>query len=157
MIGKTHLAGGVLAGAYIANSLQLDIVNTAGVITISAIAALFPDIDTSTSKIGLKVKPLSSLINHVFGHRKLFHAPLVYLLIAAALYNTLPLKLGLSISAGIGSHLLLDSITRQGIPWLYPFKRESIGFSPIRAGGVFDWLLCYGLLGLSAYVINLKI
>lgn len=157
MTGKTHVAGGILAGALIASSLQLDVVNTAGVITISAAAALLPDIDTSTSKIGLRVRPVSLLINRLFGHRKLFHAPLLYLLIAAALYYSMPLKLSLSIAGGIGSHLLLDSITRRGIPWLYPFRKENIGFSPIRAGGVFDWFLCYGLLGLSVYVINLKI
>lgn len=154
MTGKTHLAAGVLAGAIVANSLGLDVLNTAGVITISGTVALLPDIDTPTSKVGLKVKPVSTLIKHIFGHRKLFHAPLVYLLIAAALYHELPLKLSLSILAGIGSHLLLDSITRQGIPWFYPFVKKSIGFSPVKSGGVIDWLLCYGLLGLTAYYIG---
>lgn len=157
MTGKTHLAAGVLAGALTARHLGLDTVNTTGVMAISGMAALFPDIDTANSVIGLKVRPLSALINHIFGHRKLFHAPLVYLALGVALYSALPLKLFLSIAGGVLSHLLLDSITRRGIPWLYPFRREAFGITPIGAGGIVDKLLRYGFAGFTLYIVSLNI
>lgn len=157
MTGSTHLAAGMLAGALTARYLGLDVVNTAGVVAISGIAALFPDIDTENSKIGLKVRPLSTLINRIFGHRKLFHAPLVYLAFGIALYPALPLKLFLSLMGGVLSHLLLDSITRRGIPWLYPFRREAFGFTPISAGGILDKLLRLGFAGCAIYIVSLNI
>ncbi len=157
MTGKTHLAAGILTGALTARYLGLDTVNTAGVMTISGIAALFPDIDTENSKIGLRIKPVSLLINRIFGHRKLFHAPLVYLALTPALYNALPLKLFLSLIGGALSHLLLDSITWRGIPWLYPFHGKTFGFTPISASGIIDKLLRFGFAGFAVYIVSLNI
>ncbi len=157
MTGKTHMAAGVLAGALTTRYLGLDAVNTAGVLAISGIAALFPDIDTANSTIGLKVRPISTLINCIFGHRTLFHAPLVYLALAPVLYNALSLKLFLSLMGGVLSHLLLDSITRRGIPWLYPFNRKAFGITPISAGGIVDKLLRLGFAGCAIYIVGLNI
>lgn len=150
--GKTHIAGGIFAGALIAQYLHLGVVETAGIMSMTAAAALIPDIDTESSKIGAVTRPVSTIISRIFGHRKLFHAPLVYALLALALRESLPVTLYLGLVGGVLSHLLLDGMTRRGIPWLYPFHHSNISISLFRANGVLDWLMLYALTLGATYI-----
>lgn len=78
MTGKTHMTAGVLTGITISAINQFGFERTVACCAIAAIAALVPDVDLVTSKAGKAIKPVSFIINKFFGHRTLFHAPLIY-------------------------------------------------------------------------------
>jgi inner membrane protein len=40
------------------------------------------------------------------------------------------------------SHLILDSCTKSGVPWLYPFKKKCYGLKLIKTGESEDLFIC---------------
>lgn len=159
MVGSTHLMGGLAVGVAmvlfpIQSALMTlpDRTNPAqclAVIAISAIAALLPDIDVATSKVGRKVKPIAYGAQLIAGHRGAFHAPLLYLLAYVVGVAATP-RWALLWSAGfvgVLSHLILDSFNPAGIPWLYPFSKRKFHFGNIRTGSIFDGVLRLLLIG----------
>ncbi|ALC82907.1 MULTISPECIES: metal-dependent hydrolase [Bacillus] len=120
MTGKTHITGGIAAGAALSAMTHYDPILTA---VAGAAGGLLPDICHSGSKIGSRLPLLSKIISAIFGHRTFTHS-LLFLLIAAVFLSHYvsndPIRLG--ILAGMISHLLLDAATRSGIKLFYPFK-----------------------------------
>lgn len=131
---KTHINGGILVGLYVSIQMQSKPLIPTGIFMGGILlGSLLPDIDHSNSYIGKKVKTASKVINKLAGHRKLFHAPLIYLFlysIALGMVKDNLILKGISGAFfGILSHLILDSLTVGGLPWFYPLstKRFSIG------------------------------
>lgn len=152
MRGKLHLALGIAGGTTGALALAVGEGKAAGLLLSgqtfsvyegclfavgSAVGSLFPDIDLPSSSIGKTVKPLSVIINRLFGHRGMFHAPILYLLAASALVSGIKgsiwFALALGFFCGIILHLLQDMMTRDGIPFFYPVTKK-ISLSRMKTG-----------------------
>ena len=106
-------------------------------------ASLLPDMDTTKSKLGRKVKFLSGFFNVLFGHRKLFHS----LFFAAGLSFLVYLysfELALAFFVGYISHLLIDSLNKAGIKWFYPAKFKIKGF--IKTGSFLEYVLFFVII-----------
>ena len=142
MKGVTHIAAGTVAGMALGYSLQLPLPGIAVTTLTSMVAATIPDIDTHTSKAGKKLGIGSWLIQHIVGHRTLFHAPILYLALAILAYRMYPTAaVGiLATLCGILSHLLLDLLNPMGIPLLYPFPKR-YRLARFRSGGTADEIL----------------
>jgi inner membrane protein len=112
--GATHLATGILISAAMTT-------NPVG-IAIGAIAALLPDIDEPNSMISRKIPIIPHIIGF-FGHRKITHSLLGAFLFSMPIFIWLPEYLTIFI-AGYLSHLLLDTMTDMGTPWLFPVGRN---------------------------------
>jgi len=158
---KTHINGGILVGLYV--SLQMTntaIISTGVLLSGALVGSIFPDIDHKNSYIGHKVKTVSKVINKFAGHRKLFHAPLVYLLLYSISLGMITHKL-LIISVeglflGILSHLILDSFTIGGLPWFYPLSKKRFSLGKIKTNSTLEYVLC-GILTCINTVIVLDI
>ncbi|MBU3940924.1 MAG: metal-dependent hydrolase [Nanoarchaeota archaeon] len=112
-------------------------------VLVCVFASLVPDIDTTKSKLGRKVKPLSWFFNVLFGHRKLFHG----LFFAAGLSFLIYLysfELALAFFVGYLSHLVIDSFNFAGIRWFYPAKFKIKGF--IKTGSFLEHILFFVIL-----------
>src|SRR3989338_6347632 len=121
MMYKTHLIFGLLAGII---SLKYLNVNNEGVfLFLCTIAALFPDIDHNESYLGKRIKWLSSFIMRVFGHRGFFHSVFPVLILFLIFYYFGYSEIGYALGLGYLSHLLIDSITLEGINFLHPFSK----------------------------------
>ena len=87
MNGQTHKLGGLCTGIVTSSLLVQDLSSSkqillAGIlISGSLIGSLIPDIDHRQSKIGKKIKITSFIVNKLCGHRKLTHAPLLYIVL----------------------------------------------------------------------------
>ncbi|WP_088007880.1 metal-dependent hydrolase [Indiicoccus explosivorum] len=118
MTGKTHIIGGMTAGlafASITGGHPL-LLFGAGIV-----GAVLPDICHSGSLIGRRLKPLSKVINAVFGHRTFTHSLLFLLLVGTLLEYTIGnAAVTGGILAGMASHLVLDLITKNGIGLFFP-------------------------------------
>lgn len=152
MMYKTHLVFGIFIGiVYILlfgvsgnNYLFLGFVG---------LAALFPDIDHENSKIGKKVKPLSFLINKVFGHRGFFHSIFPAIILYFVFVYVLNWKLiGLGIAVGYVSHLMSDALTVTGVNFAHPFRAKVSGF--ITTGGVLEYIFFSVFLVLDVWKIS---
>jgi inner membrane protein len=166
MVGRSHLLVGLTAGVvfdsfahvsgpplvgstHIALSL---VINKAIFYVMVGIGALLPDIDNARSTLGRKLGPISREIQHVFGHRTLFHS-LLGLVIGAALGlgferlieyllitrgYTAPVTLIdrshivlLAVIFGCIMHVAADGLTEEGVPLFWPI-RKYYGFPPNR-------------------------
>lgn len=144
MTGKTHIYGGVTAGLLFLQMSQdgyfgLDppgCVAIGGSFLLTLVGSLTPDIDLRTSTIGKTLKPVSAVANKMFGHRTLFHGPILYLLLYFILMLNYPQAqmYGIAFLFGVTSHLLLDMLNKVGIPLFYPFSRR-FHIANIKTGG----------------------
>lgn len=156
---KTHLNGGILAGLYIISSKMINqpVVPMGIFLGGAVIGSILPDIDHKNSYIGKKTKKVSRVINKLAGHRKLFHAPLIYLLLySMGLGMDLRelLLIGMKgLFLGIFSHLLLDSFTLGGLPWFYPFSKKRFSLGKIKTNGALEYIFCGGLICINILMI----
>jgi inner membrane protein len=129
----------------------------------AAVGAISPDIDNARSTIGKRAGFVSKGIQHLAGHRTLFHSILGMGLVGMFIWLTqyvlgltllrlgLPgtayalaagLQPGLNLASGVGIafvafligyflHLVADSLTVGGVPWLWP-NHTRFGFPPGR-------------------------
>jgi len=74
-------------------------------------------------------------------HRTITHSLLTLILatITVMLFN---FNIGLVFGYNYSIHLILDSFTKMGVPFLYPFKKKYYGLKLIRTGGVEDMFIC---------------
>jgi inner membrane protein len=152
---KTHVIGGICAGV-IANDVLIrsiqatdDIVSPMFMSTLfvagAVVGSLIPDIDHRGSYFGRRAKLLSVPMHLLAGHRGITHTPLLLMLIMSLLWfisktflsgikSTLFMYMSLGIGVGMASHIFLDSLTKGGVPLLYPFSSKKISLLPLKTG-----------------------
>lgn len=162
MKGKHHMIAGVCAGACLTASAL--VVSDFGFVPIvggfigTVVGSLFPDIDSSTSKLGSKIKIVSKIINNLFGHRGLLHCPLLIVGLFF-LFRMLFRNWGITdysivyigFLLGMLMHLVCDITTRGGIPVLYPFYTMKFSLTPMKSGSKWEPLML-GVIMLFAIV-----
>ncbi|MBI2550526.1 metal-dependent hydrolase [Candidatus Woesearchaeota archaeon] len=138
MIFLTHLLGGIFSVVYFGGFLGID----AGIISmvIAALFAILPDIDMVKSKAGKHLQPFSVIASLLFRHRGFLHS----FIFAAVVYFSVQYLFSAAIAAaaaiGYSSHLLLDSLTKEGIMPLSPLSKARIkGF--VKTGGRLEKVL----------------
>lgn len=156
MKGFTHLSAGAVTGIalYAGNPVGI-ILKAAG---ISAIGALLPDIDRSTSKISKICRPASMAVELICGHRGVFHSLLLWTAMISAWYLIKPEQI-LWIKAaagGIASHLFLDILNPSGVPLLWPLKKR-FSLAKLKSGGLTDFLLGAAFAAILIYQIAITL
>ena len=129
------------------------------------LGALLPDIDNAHSTLGHKLGWVSKTIQHVAGHRTLFHSLLglalgleqlvIYLLALRGL--TIPAQLVrgehlvfISVLFGCIMHIAADALTEGGVPLFWPYPKR-YGFPPnphwrFRTGTWPEFVIVYGFM-----------
>jgi len=167
---KTHLLGGILVGVS-----ALKVMNEVTGITpnitsienmtfmLGAMAgSLFPDIDCRNSYIGRRARISSTIISGLFEHRGATHAPIIVTLFTAFLYliskNFLPYPFIKTLLIGfyIGNltHILLDMITKGGVPLLFPFTKTKFNLTKIKTGSIGEMVIFFIMI--IAFVFEVK-
>lgn len=146
---KTHLLFALFISFLIYNYFNL---NPILFILILVFSATLPDIDHAKSWIGRKLKPLSLIINFIFGHRKFIHS-LFFVLSISFLIKIFYGNYYIPFLIGYISHLILDILTKNGIYLFYPFKLKIHGF--IKTNGIIEklFLVFLGLVNI-VFIIN---
>ncbi|MFL0198287.1 metal-dependent hydrolase [Clostridium sp. WILCCON 0269] len=117
MTKKTHVAVGV--------AVTLQIITLNPIASIGVLGAIAPDWDMM---LGIK-------------HRTTTHS-LIALFISTIIITLLNTKIGLVWGLNYSIHLFLDSFTKMGVPFLYPFKNNYYGLKLIRTGQSEDLFIC---------------
>lgn len=146
MTGKTHIIGGLdvaLVAPFFSTAFgmlvaDMRLIDCAICLFAAIGGSLFPDIDLHGSKMGHKTGVISLVIQSVFGHRSLFHSPLLMVFLYFCMNSFFPEYQIYAnyFFAGMGSHLFLDMCNKKGIPVLYPLpKRFHIASIKTRSFG----------------------
>lgn len=175
MTGRTHdlAAFTALSAVLVVQPLPEMTMGTAiAALAANMIGGIAPDIDQSTAPFWRNL-PIMHMFGKFFGrllggHRFLSHSLLgmalfgvLFSLLLNLLQPSFP-KINLDIvwwafMIGFGSHLVMDTFTKEGVPWLLPVP-ISFGIPPVRAfritTGEFveKFLLFPGLLIVTGYI-----
>lgn len=177
MTERTHDLAGLtlLTLAFVVLPLtQVSLVNFFAVLIANQIGTSFPDLDQPTAEFYQEL-PAGSVLGHLFspllgGHRHISHSLLglaIYSYIFHLLLNYLARYFALDMSLvwwsfvlGFASHLVMDSLTKEGVPWFFPIPIR-FGFPPfkmlrITTGGFLEKFFVYpGLIVLNGYLLYL--
>lgn len=175
MTGRTHdlMAFTALNFAIVNFGVpQMTLATATVALSANFIGGLTPDIDQPTADLWNRL-PAGSIIGRLIcpilgGHRFISHSFLGIAVFAIGLHYLLGVvgKVLLvdmnivwwSFMIGYVSHLLIDTVTRDGVPWLFPIPWK-FGFPPfkifrIKTGGMFEKSLIFpALMILNGYWI----
>jgi inner membrane protein len=139
MMAGSHVALGAAAWMLAAPHFGQDALHPAG-LALAVAGSLLPDIDLPKSWAGKRLRPVSTLIAAVFGHRGVTHSLLALAGCWAALrYETVPRGWAAPVVTGYLSHLLADLLTPGGLrlawplrgTWSLPLCRSGSPFEPL--------------------------
>jgi len=165
MLGKTHFAGGMAAGAGVGLVFNFPMEHFLICCVAGGIGGLLPDIDSSTSTVTSHTGVAGSVISRLFYNRGILHTPFIYAVINGILWyvlfqGTMYSNMGVAVLGGLFageiSHLLLDSLNHIGIMWLWPYpKRFSV--LHVSSHGLANTVLRYLLMAVCICIIVAKI
>ncbi len=185
MEGRSHLLVGLTAGVVFDSFVHLSgppltmvktvtlvlIVKKAIFYSMVGFGALLPDIDNARSTFGHKLGWVSKEIQHIAGHRTVFHSILglmlgsllaiglqqlvIYLLalrgfMTSALYVRGSYLVFFAVLFGCIMHIAADALTQGGVPLLWPNPRR-FGFPPnphwrFRTGTWLEFAIVWGFM-----------
>lgn len=175
MTGRTHDLAAFTALSYVVATQPLpqDITLATAIVAISAnfVGGLAPDIDQSTAELWGRIRGGSifgRLLAPLFGgHRFISHSLIGIALfgfgakfLLQAMSSVLIVNMDVvwwAFMIGFISHLLMDTITRDGVPWLFPIPIR-FGFPPLRflrlkTGGLLEKSFVFpGLILLNIWI-----
>lgn len=175
MTGRTHDLAAFTALTYVVATQALEPISLGTALvafTANMIGGLAPDMDQPTANLWRRIRGgsiLGKLISPLIGgHRFLSHS-IVGVFIAGFIVEAL-LNISKNVLVvdshivwwafmiGFVSHLIMDSFTREGVPWFFPIPIR-LGFPPLwflrmKTGGLVEKSFVFpGLLFLNAYII----
>lgn len=121
--GKTHCYISVSLAILICHYYHLDYIYRIPVWTGLIVGSILPDADNMYAPMG-KIFPLWLFIEHrTWTHSLWIFVSVIPLVVMDCRYCALGLGFGLL------SHLLADTLTMMGVPFLYPFKKHRYSLS----------------------------
>ena len=154
MMFLTHLIGGIFSAVYFGSFLGISNDSNQMVIAImvAAVFALLPDIDMVKSKLGRRLEPFSTLAAFVFRHRGFLHSFILATVVYFGMRYLFSATVAAAATIGYSSHLVLDSLTNEGIRPFSPLSKLKVrGF--VRTGSIFE----QGILAAMAFLLLLKL
>jgi len=174
MTGRTHDLAAITAlgsVAYFAAPQSITLATVLLAILFNQLGGIAPDIDQPTAPLWRNL-PEGHIFGKIFdktvgGHRFLTHSLLGFAifgflvhLLLTFLHPVIPhVNIGLvwwSFMIGMFSHLIMDSFTKEGVPWLLPLSTK-FGFPPVKdlrvsTGKLVETLIIFpGIIALDAW------
>lgn len=115
---------------------------------ISAIAAIkYLNLEPITCILGTVLGSTTPDLDFKFNikHRTITHS-LLFLFISSLLFAIIGLDLSIAYFIGCAMHLIADSVTKMGIPFLYPFTKRKYGPKLIKTDGFTEKLILLVLI-----------
>lgn len=160
MNSVTHILGGLALTSLLCLHTEILDPMEVGAAAMGVIGSLLPDIDHPKSKISnttLTTKPASFAISSTTRHRGFCHSLTFVAIVASALCGLVVPHVDfltdgyvMWLSAGMFSHLLLDSLNPTGIKWLWPLGKYH-HFAKIKTGSTGELLVGAMLIVVNIY------
>src|SRR5215210_3117186 len=130
MSGPNHVVGGIVFTVIYLSMFDTNILSKPLYLGMTAFFAVLADVDHTRTPIGKLFYPIAKYLDKKHGHRTLTHSLIFYfvgILTVGLIEVLLNNKTGVYFQIFIwsyGSHLIFDMLTKQGVPLLYPFKKN---------------------------------
>jgi len=124
MTQSNHITGGTVFTGIFASLWDINIFSDINLLVVCWFASLLPDIDHTKSPIGKLFYPIAKYLDKKFGHRTITHSLIFVVASILIVKSFLPFNFTLVFAFGLISHLLFDMVTVQGVPLLYPFRKN---------------------------------
>lgn len=145
MMAGSHVALGAAAWFAVAPHLGLPAMEPVP-LGLAIIGALLPDIDHPKSWVGKRMRPLSTIVAAVLGHRGATHSLLAVVGCGWLLFHDgTPRAIVAPVLVGYLSHLAGDLLTPRGLRLAWPFK-GTWALPLCRSGSPFEPLVVAALL-----------
>ena len=131
MMFLTHIVVGLCVGLLFIANTKPDLMILA--LFLILLGTVLPDIDAPNSKAKKRLGILGIFVKH----RGIFHSLLIPIIVGLILFDQIGLLYGFAFFLGYVVHLILDSMTKTGIAFLYPFTKKKIK-GKIRTGAFLD-------------------
>lgn len=170
MMGRTHLAMGILCGEVFVLMRGCGDANSVSfAIAACTIGALLPDIDHPQSTLATSNRVsqrVSNTVSAVTQHRGITHTLFAALLLYCGIryfFGRMTFPYGKPVAdavlIGYISHLLLDTLNERGVMWLWPISSAHIHIGRLRAGSTMEIVLrviinAFATIGLFVVVYN---
>ena len=141
MLSKTHLLAALVVSIFLLEFFSFS--HPFIFLLLFCFFTILPDIDSSQSKIGRGMWPLSALLQLFFGHRGFLHSIFIPLGILFVSWYYGYLWIGYAAAGGYFLHLLVDAMTVGGIRFFGPLGGRTRGF--FRTGGIVETLFFFCL------------
>jgi inner membrane protein len=130
MSGTNHVTGGIVFTGIFASFWNINIFAKPEFIGLCAFFSVLADIDHLKSPVGKLFYPISKWLDRNYGHRTITHSLAFYLIFGALVAFIERIfsneqTITLIFFFAYLSHLIFDMMTKQGVPLLYPFKRNA--------------------------------
>lgn len=126
MVGINHIAGGVAVTATMCSFSDINLFSRIEYLIVCVIGSLISDIDHTKSLLGRLFLPISKYVAKNYGHRTITHS-LIFILFSTLFVYFLEYFTISNITQiffyALVSHVVLDMLTVQGVPFLYPFSK----------------------------------
>jgi inner membrane protein len=140
MLAGSHVALGAAAWLIAAPHFDQPPLDPAG-LALAVLGGLLPDIDHPKSWVGRRVRPVSTIIAAVFGHRGVTHSLLAVVGCGMLVQHAaLPQRVTAPLMIGYLSHLAADLLTPGGLRLAWPL-RGTWALPLCRAGSPFEPLV----------------
>ena len=152
MMAKSHAITGLATWLVVAPLLHAPPL-APSCLMLALLGSLLPDIDHPASWVGRRVKPVSTVISRMFGHRGITHSALVVVVLAALLnrrgYSQDSVA---AVSVGYLSHLAADMLSSAGLRLAWPLP-GNWALPVYRTGTLSELVLLSGICVLAGYVL----
>jgi len=178
MTGRTHDLAAFTALTYVIVTQPIGDMSLGTALvafTANMIGGLAPDIDQSTSSLWRRIRGgtiLGKLISPLIGGHRLLSHSIIGVIMAGFILEVLLNVAGSvlivdhevvwwAFMIGFVSHLIMDSFTREGVPWLFPipisFGIPPLSFLRMKTGGLVEKSFVFpALLFINGYLIYMN-
>jgi inner membrane protein len=146
MLARTHASVALLVSLILADHYQFSI----NFILTAVLFSALPDLDTPKSAVGKRIRPVSTIIKFLIGHRTFIHSIWPWAILFLLVYP-FSKEVAFGIGVGYGTHLILDALTRSGVQPFHPIPYKVRG--PLKNRGIVETLLFLGTLLTSVFYI----
>lgn len=160
MMGRNHVATGVLTGSGAAWLSQMNPGQAAAFIGITSACALLPDFDHPDAigprSFGWPGRTVAWIIGSIFGHRGITHSVLGVGVLSAgmAFIPHLPTFCYWAVILGCLTHIAGDMCTVSGVPLFWPLGRD-FRIGVMRTGHFFETEILTPVLAITSSVVGI--
>lgn len=164
VLSSVFIAGAVLGsifpdidhrGSYLGRRMRI----------ISTPLTIAGEVSKQSKKMLNQVRTNKISTESIISHRGITHTPLLLMvLMSIMLFASTRLLDGLAslvlsymaigFGIGIASHIFLDTLTKGGVPLLYPFSSKKFSFLPLKTGGMMESFIAVFMIAGTLFYLS---
>lgn len=123
------------------------------------------EVSKQSKKMLNRVRKKKVSTESIISHRGITHTPLLLMILMSLMLfssnhfldgiSSLVLSyMAIGFGIGIASHIFLDTLTKGGVPLLYPFSSKKFSFLPLKTGGMMESVIAVFMIAGTLFYLS---